>query len=424
MSNCESETFFCLIKKKKMIVNYNKVRLCMMKSLVWSEEELLPKIIPEMCVADFWKKDTVDEIKSPLFDWKMPTQAFRDYYQMVKTQFQKGFWDTKHNQLQFDHYQEIWDLLERLAKHELEIIAYGLVLERTDLKLLPQIEPFFNEPKISDLDRNQFSGLELGDECLIFAMIDHWYGVITKRGVGWVLSQMVGIGEKTEVAEFVNAQTRITLIEPEVYLQTAREKFLASMGCSFPQVAHQTNQVWVPVVNQQGKLIFEAAKIVNGMTGGLAPTSENILQQAFKYLGTPYAWGDRDCVGVGIDCSRLVQNILLSLRVNTPRYSQEQLLTGVSRFSFAEYNCKEIINKLQKISPGSLLFTKSHVMIYLGFYQDQPYIIHALYSFHKLTPLGEVEYKVKRVIVSDLQLGQNTTNDSLLARLTGAVEIC
>ena len=397
-----------------------------MEKLGWSEKKLLPKVIPAMCKSDFWQTNDEQKIKSPLFYLKTPTKAIADYTQMVKNQFQKGFWDSSQNELQFEDYEEIWKLLDRLVENDLEIFSFGLILQRTDLRLLPQIEPFFNENRQTDLNRNQFSGLELGDECLIFAMIDQekWYGVVTKRGVGWVLAQEVGIGDQAEILEFSNTENRITMIEPECQLGTKRQKLLAGMGCSFPKIKEHSNQVLIPTVNQKGKLMFEAATVFNGgIKGELSATNRNFLCQVFKYLGTPYAWGDRDFVGLGIDCSRLVQNSLLTLGIIAPRYSQEQFFAGVNQVAFENLNQAEILNKLQKVSPGSLLFTKSHVMIYLGIYNLQPYIIHALYSFQELICEGEKECKVKRVVVSDLQLGQGTANNSLLARLTGMVEI-
>ena len=60
---------------------------------------------------------------------------------------------------------------------------------------------------------------------------------------------------------------------------------------------------------------------------------------------------------------------------------------------------------LKKSKPGSLLFTPSHVMIYLGTDENgEPLIIHALSSYFTFDDGQTVKHYIRKVLVTDLHL--------------------
>jgi peptidoglycan DL-endopeptidase CwlO len=86
------------------------------------------------------------------------------------------------------------------------------------------------------------------------------------------------------------------------------------------------------------------------------PFTNNIISEAWKWIGTPYCYGgeSHSCV----DCSGYVQQVFLSAGINIPRTAARQY-TYALRVNEAE------------LQPGDLVFFKNknninHVGIYIG----------------------------------------------------------
>lgn len=115
----------------------------------------------------------------------------------------------------------------------------------------------------------------------------------------------------------------------------------------------------------------------------LTSSSRRLLEQAYGWLGTPYAYGGTDRKGV--DCSGLVMNVFNdALSIKLPRSSAQQ----------QEY-CQPI--DIKDISVGDLLFFSpsgkgiGHVGLYIG----SGSMIHASNSGVVVTPL-ESQWVQKR----------------------------
>lgn len=303
---------------------------------------------------------------------------------------------------------------------------YGLMVEAGDLKLLPQRTPLFSTKGEPDLDRNQLSGLDPGDPLTLFGVSSdgNWLGVISDAGVGWVERKLVGIGSRRETEDYFNEPDRLITIDPYPKILLNNRTIAASMGCSFPLNDHLRHTVIIPGRDSKGELTLKTGVIIGGAVRDHLPrTAHYLIRQAFKYLGYRYAWGDRDAEGNGRDCSRLVRDVLRSLGYKPPRNSREQLAVGKNRVNLAGLNSSQRLALLKKIPPGSLLFTSSHVMFFLGEYQGDAYVIHALNNYHRIADNKEEPVTVKQVVVSGLNLGSGTRAGSLLEQLTEAVEI-
>lgn len=303
---------------------------------------------------------------------------------------------------------------------------YGLAVEAGDLKLLPQVSPLFSNKGEPDLDRNQLSGLDPGDPLTVFGVSSDgdWLGVISDAGVGWVQRELIGIGSRKEIEEYLNEPDRIITIDPSSKILLNERTSKAGMGCSFPLNDHLPHTVLIPARNRQGELLFEPGVIIGETVRDHLPKSAHyFIRQAFKYLGHPYAWGDRDSEGDGRDCSGMIRDALRSLGFKPPRNSQEQLAVGKNRFNMAGMNLSQRLAELKKFSPGSLLFTSGHVMIFLGEYQGEAYVIHALNNYRRIAGNKEESVKVKQVVVSRLTLGMGTGAGSLLEQITEIIGV-
>lgn len=97
----------------------------------------------------------------------------------------------------------------------------------------------------------------------------------------------------------------------------------------------------------------------------LAPSSKKLLEQAYGWLGTPYAYGGE--TRSGVDCSGLVMNVYRdALDIKLPRSSAKQ----------KEY-CQPL--DLNSIAEGDLIFfaPQGRNINHVGLYVGSGYMIHA-----------------------------------------------
>ncbi|MET0342582.1 MAG: NlpC/P60 family protein [Polyangiales bacterium] len=149
-------------------------------------------------------------------------------------------------------------------------------------------------------------------------------------------------------------------------------------------------------------------------------TRNAFFEEAFRYLGTPYGWGDRDG---GRDCSRFVLDVLAGFGLTLPRTSAHQRASG--RYTLevpAEASETDRLALLDEASERGVVLVHfpGHILFYLG--RDRagvPRAIHAIAEYASPCPGGgETVVDVRRVVVSDLSLGKGSSRRSLLERAT------
>ncbi|MGE5606673.1 MAG: NlpC/P60 family protein [Bacteroidota bacterium] len=381
---------------------------------------LLPGVSPKMLCPAFWT------VRFPDFnldaDWignfkYQPELSLRDYLANSDSLLKNLYTEDGTPPACEKIFSQInvWDGFE-----------YGLMVESGDLKLLPQETSLFSNKGEPDLDRNQLSGLDPGDQLTIFGISadGNWLGVISDAGVGWIERKLVGIGPRKEIENYLNEPDRLTTIDPCPKILLNNRTIDASMGCNFPLNDHLRHTVIIPGRNPKGELSYKTGAIIGETVRDHLPKSAHyLIRQAFKYLGHRYAWGDRNAEGKGRDCSRLIRDVLRSLGFKPPRNSREQLAASKNRINMSGMNLSQRLVGLRKLSPGSLLFTSGHVMFFLGEYQGEVYAIHALNNYRRIADNIEEPVKVKQVVVSGLTLGSGTGAGSLLEQITEVVEV-
>ncbi len=152
-------------------------------------------------------------------------------------------------------------------------------------------------------------------------------------------------------------------------------------------------------------------------------TRRVFLHAAFARLGTPYGWGGEEG---GLDCSRLVMEVLRTFGLRLPRSSGAQSHAGTFTVDLTQVSDEERrLDLMDRASTSGLvlLHLPGHVMWYLGRdAQGTPMILHSLAELRlpsrthpedgpdRILPVG-------RVVVSRLDLGAGSQRGSLLQRL-------
>ena len=373
---------------------------------------------------DFWLDRTAYTgwLRNPFHHFSLtPEQAEEEYKQNISNFFSGQVYTVHERTVHRNQLREMLNSAEQLKLTP----TFGLMVMRTDLKQFPVSDPLLTETCPSGIDRNQLNGLEIGSSCRLEAMSadHHWFLVTTRQGTGWVPERSVAISGSTAVDHHTTQLPVIVTLEPIHTLQVANgEKLKIGMGANLLAVDPFRRIVLIPARTKEGRLVWREARINGGIAcGHLAPTLPHLLRQAFKYLGNGYAWGDRNNLGSGVDCSRFVQNVLATLGWEVPGNYQAQLKAGKVRWNLRSLPAEERRELLAKLVPGSLIFTDSHVMIFLGGMGDNFYALHALDTYEAVTHGQTIQKKVKRVVVSALSLGTGSGQGSLEERLTAAI---
>ena len=174
-------------------------------------------------------------------------------------------------------------------------------------------------------------------------------------------------------------------------------------------------RVSVPTRNQNGTCTMKAAYVQTSEAnmGYLPYTPRTIIYQAFKLLHTPYGWGGQ--FGEQ-DCSRFLQEVFATVGLILPRNSSQQARIGRLIYTNPKKGSagdKLAILSHQAIPALTVLYMNGHIMLFLGFVDGKPYIIHDLWGYNIDKSTIAV---VNRVVVTQINLG-NGSSGSLLDKI-------
>lgn len=147
-------------------------------------------------------------------------------------------------------------------------------------------------------------------------------------------------------------------------------------------------------------------------------TRRALLAEVLSYLGTPYGFGGS---GGGIDCSRLMLDVLGSFGVSLPRFSGWQSKAGTFSLEVADTSDKDKQSLIDAASASGIviLHLPGHIMLYLGRdHKDEPMAIHALsYYLDPCDAETSTTIVVGQVQVGSLELGRGTWKTALIERI-------
>ena len=277
-------------------------------------------------------------------------------------------------------------------------VRFGLVLERTNMRSWPTRDFVIHSLDTRDLDRFQENGLFPGELVVVLheSADGNWYFVRSYNYHAWVRKVRVVLGPRRDILDYAGAgqflvvtgskaTTNFNPVDPGI------SELQLDMGVRLPLIdpdelpEHVDGQnpmssyaVRLPVCLEDGQLGFKTALVGRGQDarqGYLPFTRENIIRQAFKFLGERYGWGHsynaRDCTG-------LVLDVYKTMGIKLPRNSSQQGHSPIGENIFFDESATEQdrLEALAEVDMGDLLYSPGHVMIFLGFDGGEPYVIH------------------------------------------------
>lgn len=304
-------------------------------------------------------------------------------------------------------------------------VQFGLVVKRSMLLAFPTHDRVYKHPDDVDLNRFQETGLFPAEPVAVLhqSRDQAWYLVQSFNYTGWLQAADVALGTREQVLAY--AQQEPFLVVTGAKVQTAYTPSMPAiselqldMGVRLPllsatEVGHNVHGqnpaashiVQLPIRQANGRLGFSPALIARSQDvqqGYLAFTSNNIINQAFKFLGERYGWGhDYN----GRDCTGFVAEVYSSFGFKMPRNSSQQgkgsYGSNVRFKQLQDIDLKK--QQLHQAQVGDLLYLPGHVAMYLGQSDGQTFIIHDVHGLaYDKTATGHYQGILNGVFVTPL----------------------
>lgn len=287
-------------------------------------------------------------------------------------------------------------------------VRYALTINRTNLRLLPEADGWFEGKDDTLYDQLQATAL---DPCeplvvLIDSKDKQFVFVESRYYAGWVKPSELAFTEKATWDKYVAPKSYLTVLASRKTIPSGKAYY--QMGGKVLLRANDLQQdgTWaisMPTVDKNGTILEQGFNIPNDngvVKGALACSENNLIRQAFRFLGEEYSWGGE---GKSVDCSAFVQDVYRSVGIELPRDANRQEKAMTRSISLKGMNHTERLNIIKKAKPGALLFTPTHVMLYLGNDDNgEPLAIHALSSYYTFEEGKTLKHYVRKIVVSDL----------------------
>jgi len=414
----------------------------------YAAPSVLPNVIPEMNTAGFWisrhpypdslimdsdkinrfnaqvnKQGTVTKI------WQHSTRIAgatinKQIKELLSTLFALGKFD--------ETGKEPSDSLQNTIRANTAIgtiprnidVRFGFPVGLARQRLAPSFANLNNAVLDVEFDEAQNSGENIGTPLVFYhdSQDGQWVYGASATSSGWFLRREVCFVSQKDWLKYQDAKQKVVCLSARADIwkdvQATQYQTYCRMGTAFPVLAEAGDYYRIQIPIQERLSVGYIAK-EDVHPGYLPYTPRNAYKQAFKTLNMPYGWGDTNG---DWDCSSLLKHIFATFGIYLPRNGLQQAKAARMLYEFdpADSPCqRDSIIANRAVGAITLLRLNGHIMLYLGHYKGQNYALHDIWGYR--TPGAEDKeniYAIKKVVVSDLQLGKNSRKGSLLKRLT------
>ena len=420
--------------------------------LYYIAPSLLPNTKPEMKTAGYWisRNPYPDKLIMTPKEIKCFNTYIRDELKLVKdisnypqtmereeilTLLEKTFhyivkkhyYKANGKKASFNFFKKIKENMNLSSIPEKINVCFGFIVRYANQRLLPTNQALYRKKGDIEFDRLQNSALDIGTPLAILHISKDkkWYFVESPLSIGWVEVDKVAICSLEELKQYLNPDKFIVVIKPkaDIFLNPSLTFHYGyvRMGVKFPLKKEDKEivEIIIPKRKKDGtlKLILAYMKKKDVHKGYLPYTPRNIIEQAFSLLNAPYGWGG---MYGEQDCSRFIQEIFATVGINMPRNSTDQAKVGelIARFDEKTKEEEKIKIILSRAIGGiTTLRLKGHIMLYLGSVNGRPYVIHETWGYKEKGFLRDRVRVINKVVISDLSLGKDSKNGSLLKRI-------
>ena len=308
-------------------------------------------------------------------------------------------------------------------------VKYAITTKYNDVRLFPTQEKVLSKVTSKDIDKLQEESLDTGTPVIVLCQTKDkdWTYVLAPTEEGWIKTENLAFTDKKTFNKWLKNKNIVVVTVPkaDIFTDKNKTKFLEylRMGTKLPYVNKKGNHticVKVPVCDENGNLKVKKAYMnyseIN--IGHLPYTQRNALILAFKHLNSPYGWGGANAEQ---DCSGYLGQIFNCFGILLPETSVQKIKCG--EVIKLKKNDEAYIKNTSIIQNGvegiSFIYLPGHIMLYVGSQDFSPYVIHAIWGVTSYNSQNNRALNhINKVIVSDLNIGEEVAGNSLIDRVT------
>lgn len=319
---------------------------------------------------------------------------------------------------------EYFEGLERNIKNsevsENMTVRYAFTVNSTVMKAYPYEEILSDEAGFAESDEFVNTGIHLNEPLVTYFLSADKKFVYADCSCcsGWIPEKDVAYCESKDEWEKIRAEKDFIVVTGEkVYLEHCDDEDISekamTMGTVLPidknpetpsfRLAYNSYAVKIPCRGDGGRLFYKSGIIPSNRdisVGFLPYTTDNVVKQAFKFLGDRYSWGG---AFLATDCSEMAQDIYSCFGFVVPRNDAWQVQMPVHVINVSEKTDDEkkaIL--LSDTPPGAILEFPGHIMIYLGENDGLYYDINNVSSFYDDLYPEKGKIKARCTLINDL----------------------
>ena len=300
------------------------------------------------------------------------------------------------------------------ALPERQAVRFALTTTRAGLRHLPESAGWYEDDYDTHYDLLQGTTVDPAEPVAVLAESrDKRFCFVEMRNfIGWMDRNALVFTDRKEWMKYAAPKEFLVITGHKKEIPVSDKLSLTfQMGSRLPLLRSkpQADGTWlvsVPIgvdrTLREATVRIPADDTVN--KGWLPYSENNLIRQAFRFLGDLYGWGGLE---ESVDCSMFTADVYRSMGIDLPADAVEQMYAMPEVVDLEKMNAKEKRAAIGKLRPGDLLFTDGHVMMYLGRDDSgEPYVIHAGSS--RWFPgegeeNGPLKYYTRRVTVDNLR---------------------
>jgi len=289
------------------------------------------------------------------------------------------------------------DVLPKQGNAELK---FGVLVQNAELRSFPAEKPLTSVPN-GRYDYLQETVLHLNEAVVVLhtSADGAWCFVQGENYYGWIREETIAYCEKETMQKHYEAlldteNKNILLVTKNVkYRPEADVEYPLRMGTKLFCETKENGECLASVPVRDGDkqlqtkqypISLEEKSEASFHCGYLPYTTSNVVTLATGLLDTPYAWGDSlpykeyysYSSETGMDCSSTVAAVYRCLGFVVPRNTGTQRASVWTGETVSNYKIKQKKEMLEQLQAGALLYSPGHVMLYLGSYEGEYYVLH------------------------------------------------
>lgn len=314
----------------------------------------------------------------------------------------------------------------------------AIITKSSNLRVLPTNKPRFFNPKTAGegfpFDYWQNSYIYLGTPILIthYSKSKKWAFVESGFVGGWIEVLNIAILNQKQTQELRQTQEFLVAKKDNIPIYNTHQEFLetARIGMLLPLLG-STKKVYESFIftrTQRGyaKKIKIHLHSQDFTRFPMPFSSKNYASLAQNLMGEKYGWGG---MFGNRDCSMFLRDTLGNFGFYLQRNSQAQILPNNLNkslyFDLSQMNPnqKKLFIQNNAIPFATLLGMKGHIMLYVGSFGGEIFVLHDIWGLKTLQNGEEGRSIIGKIALTPLNIGENTKginqNTLLIKRIYG-----